>query len=105
MAYLREELSLYMWIFIILLTPFMAGAAWEPWGMWSGGLGGHIYIQFEAVPSTDLILSADIIGFTGEAHPRQDINILANGSPVGRWVFAYGEPERERKLLIPMKIF
>jgi len=77
----------------------------EPWGMWSDGREGHIYIQFEAIPRTDLILSADIIGFTGEAHPRQDINILANGSPVGRWVFTYGESERERKLLIPMKVF
>ena len=77
----------------------------ESWGRWSDGRKCHLFFRLNAAPSTDLILSADIIAFTRKAHPRQEINILANGIPVGRWVFTYGEPERGRKLLIPMKVF
>jgi len=77
----------------------------ESWGMWSEGWECKLLIRLEAIPSTDLILSANVISFTRETHPSQEINILANGSPVGKWVFTYGEPEKGRKLLIPMKVF
>jgi len=77
----------------------------EPWGMWSEGRECQLLIRLEAIPSADLILSADVIAFTRKVLPRQKINILANDSLVGKWVFTYGEPDRERKLLIPMEVF
>ena len=77
----------------------------EPWGIWTIGKESRLIMILDDLPKADLVLSADVIGFIREAHPSQAINIRANDTAAGQWVFAYKEPERERHLILPRELF
>lgn len=60
-------------------------------GVWSDG--GRAELNFTVKPSaTALVLSAQVLPFLVEAHPRVDVSVAANGVLVAEWSFDANEP-------------
>jgi len=42
--------------------------------------------------------------FVNRLHPRLDVQVVANDTPVGQWVFRHKEPQTSRNVVIPKAI-
>jgi hypothetical protein len=71
----------------------------EDWGTWTDGSRAILRLKPASVGTSDLVLTVRARGFVVPQHPQQDIDVLLNGTAVGRWSFnSFEIVERELRL-------
>lgn len=86
-----------------LICGILQAGGWstgEIWGTWTVGKQARLEFPLQHPIGADLILSATTVAFLTEAHSEITVDILANGTAVGKWIFLHGEPQVDREVLI-----
>ena len=80
-----------------------AGA--ESWATWTIGDEATLAMLLEAGGQTDLELRATVTPFVVPERPTLDVDIVANGTPVGRWMFSLDDGAGTvRTVVIPASV-
>lgn len=85
--------------------PFKSGpwSSAEPWGSWAIGSSAGLVLPLPQVPQKDLVLSGLVMAYVNDRNPSQEVEVLANGNRIDRWIFRSGEL-RKKKLRIPASL-
>lgn len=71
----------------------------EAWGAWTTGQTAHLVLPLPYVPRNDLILVGLVKAYVNERNPRQEIEVLANGRTIDRWVFRDRNRHKKRTII------
>ncbi|MEW6138747.1 MAG: hypothetical protein AB1733_10985 [Thermodesulfobacteriota bacterium] len=86
-----------------LICGILQAGGWgsgEIWGTWTVGKQACLEFPLQHPIGADLILSATTVAFLTEARSEITVDILANGTAIGKWIFLHGEPEVDREVRI-----
>jgi hypothetical protein len=75
----------------------------EDWGTWTDGNRAVLRLKPRSAATSDLILTVRARGFVAPQHPQQEIEVLVNGTAVGRWSFSSFEIV-DRELRLPANL-
>lgn len=67
-------------------------AATESWGVWTQGQRASLVLRLAEAAAGDLEMAVEGRIFTTPAHPRQEVEIRVNGTPVALWTAVEGTP-------------
>jgi hypothetical protein len=76
----------------------------ESEGAWSYSSVAGLALRIEREVPSDLTVIAHTSAFVTPQHPQQKTEISVNGEIIGSWMFKLGEPDMERRLMIPAEI-
>ena len=77
----------------------------EDWATWTVGKESGLALRLEGGPPRDLELRARVTPFVVRQRPTQAVEVVANGTPVGRWTFSLQDGGgTERRAIIPAQV-
>ena len=76
----------------------------EPWGIWSSAPEARLILPAGRMMGSTLRLRIQAQSFLADALPRQEVEVVVNGQPVGKWEFTTKSPAGERTAVIPAEV-
>lgn len=77
----------------------------ESWATWTVGRESRLALRIEGGPPADLELRARVTPFVHPRRPTQAVEVVANGTPVGRWTFSLEDAGgTERTAIVPGEV-
>lgn len=74
----------------------------EDGGTWTTDTNASLFVTVPAeAAGKPLLLTSQVVAYTDDSHPIQEVDVLVNGLWVDRWTFRYNDPERPLKTLLP----
>jgi hypothetical protein len=74
----------------------------EPWGRWTEGERAALVFRLAAVPHSDVHVDLSVVPFLLPSHPRQHVEVFANGELIAQPTFQQGIAP-EIQLVIPQR--
>jgi hypothetical protein len=84
----------------------LIGPGWsipEPWGRWMLGRSAALVFKIPGHPRKDMRIKLSVSAFIPQSHPRQRVDVLANGELLTQQTFELGS-DSEVSLVIPARL-